>query len=477
MNHPQIDEDDAPEVSSDIEDESSSSCPPEVAESREVQQPKPPTRIELQPSDFYFGATLGEGAYARVVHAKSKKTGDEFAVKIMEKVHIKKENKIKNVLMERKILTMVSHPFVIKFHFSFQDAGYLYMCMDLVPGGMLLDLIITETTEHEKAGLIDKGCDLYTSQFYLAEIIEGLEYLHKMDVVHRDLKPENVLISAHGHVKITDFGTATLTSCDESPRNSFVGTQDYVSPEVLGGEKRVSKACDLWAVGCMVFQMLTGRSPFHEATEYLTFEAIMGHCKGSRPLVIPDSVDEHGRQLITALLQANEEDRLGCQTEDIHEGYAAIKAHPFFQAIPWGELINTPPPFTPDARGFPKGENMRDGAEDQWLFEGEPTPIAPIQRRSELIMQHDGDDKGGKGKKSTSIWEQFLKAEERQVFTSTIYKRKGLFSKRRQLILTDAPRLIYIDPTSMELKGEIPWTKAQPVSCIIKNTKEFDVHC
>lgn len=320
----------------------------------------------------------------------------------------------------------------------------------------MLDLIITQTTEHEKEGQVDKGCDLYTSQFYIAEIIEGLEYLHKMDVVHRDLKPESksmsvlrlyfyktpisvyklpytafvtsflsdVLISAHGHVKITDFGTATLTSFDESPRNSFVGTQDYVSPEVLGGEKGVSKACDLWALGCMVFQMLTGRSPFHEATEYLTFEAIMGHCKGSRPLVIPDGVDETGRQLITALLQANEEDRLGCQTEDINEGYSMIKQHSFFQAIPWGELINTAPPFMPDARGFPKGENMRDGAEDQWLLEGEPTPIAPIQRRSELTMQHDADEKSDKGKNRTSVWEQFLKDGERQVFTSTIYKRK-----------------------------------------------------
>ncbi|RYH28485.1 hypothetical protein EON65_12010 [archaeon] len=99
MSQPQMDEDDTPEVSSDIEDESNSSCPPEVFESQEVQPPKAPIRIELQPSDFYFGSTLGEGAYARVVHAKSKKTGDEFAVKIMEKVHIKKENKVRIVFM------------------------------------------------------------------------------------------------------------------------------------------------------------------------------------------------------------------------------------------------------------------------------------------------------------------------------------------------------------------------------------------
>lgn len=71
-------------------------------------------KLELKTSDFYFGKTLGEGAYARVVHAKSKRTGDQFAVKIMEKVHIKKENKIPNVLMERKVLAMISHPFLVK---------------------------------------------------------------------------------------------------------------------------------------------------------------------------------------------------------------------------------------------------------------------------------------------------------------------------------------------------------------------------
>ena len=99
-------EDEDPEPSSDIDEEEE--------ESPQPQQVKAPPRIELQPSDFYFGVTLGEGAFARVVHAKSKKTNTEFAIKIMEKIHIKRENKVKHVLMERKVLTMVSHPFIIK---------------------------------------------------------------------------------------------------------------------------------------------------------------------------------------------------------------------------------------------------------------------------------------------------------------------------------------------------------------------------
>ena len=114
-----------PDEASDIEEE------PVVDNNVKTQ------KVELSPADFYFGRTLGEGAYARVVHAKSKKTSAQFAVKIMEKVHIKRENKviitcscvqmyytmfqIKYVMMERHILTMVSHPFIIKFVFSISN--------------------------------------------------------------------------------------------------------------------------------------------------------------------------------------------------------------------------------------------------------------------------------------------------------------------------------------------------------------------
>lgn len=230
-----------------------------------------------------------------------------------------------------------------------------------------------------------------------------------------------MLLSLQGHIKITDFGTATICSDNESPRNSFVGTQDYVSPEVLSGEKQVTKACDLWAVGCMIFQMLTGRSPFREPTEYLTFEAIMGHCKGTKPLQCPDTIDEVSKDIIMKLLKANEDERLGCSESNVMEGYASLKSHPFFDGCQWGNLINTVPPYIPDSSCIPSSDNMRDGATDQWLLEGEPTPIAPIVRRSDINNPDSG--KISKSKVNSS-WDQFLKAGEKQVFTSTVYKRK-----------------------------------------------------
>lgn len=78
-----------------------------------------------------------------------------------------------------------------RFYFSFQDAGYLYMAMDLAPGGELLGLITAKQSEKQDAGIENEACDVYTTQFYIAEIIEAIEYLHSRKIIHRDLKPES----------------------------------------------------------------------------------------------------------------------------------------------------------------------------------------------------------------------------------------------------------------------------------------------
>ncbi len=88
---------------------------------------------------------------------------------------------------------MVSHPFIVKFHFAFQDPEYLYMCMELVSGGILLDLILEKQKENESRGIVDVACDIPTTQFYMAETVLALEYLHGLGVLHRDLKPESKL--------------------------------------------------------------------------------------------------------------------------------------------------------------------------------------------------------------------------------------------------------------------------------------------
>lgn len=105
--------------------------------------------------------------------------------------------------------------------------------MEIAHGGELLQLIDQKCEESKARGVQNVAFEEHMARVYSAEILEAVRYLHNSDVIHRDLKPENILISASGHIKITDFGTALLTnSTDEMSRNSFVGTADYVSPEV-----------------------------------------------------------------------------------------------------------------------------------------------------------------------------------------------------------------------------------------------------
>jgi len=472
---------------------------------------KKPSEEPKQPSDFLFGKCLGEGAYARVVHAKLKKNDNQFAIKIMEKMHIKKENKVKYVMMEKNILSKMQHPFIVRLYYTFQDAGYLYMAMDLAHGGELRSLIASEHRKHNAAlalamekdgsgvqkkvdeedemfrGFGDqqsgpesyKACDVHTAKFYVAEIIEAVEYLHDKDIIHRDLKPENVLITASGHLKLTDFGTAANAGGEgdeEEMRNSFVGTAEYVSPEVLQ-DQNTTKACDIWALGCILFSLLCGRTPFQSASEYLTFQSILHHCDGSEPLTYPETIPDLAKDVIGALLQPVPSERLGAGTGD-ENNFATLKSHPFFTGIPWGKLQDEEPPYVPNPANFPTTDNMQDGASDDWLFEGEATPIGGNMQTS-----RDSDELAFTANKLTSPTNvevdgiaKYLLEGETQVFSDLIWKRKGLFSKHRLMILTDYPRLIYFDPTTMVQKGEIPWSKQSPVKCTALSDHAFDVY-
>lgn len=313
------------------------------------------------------------------------------------------------------------------------------MCMDFAPGGDLLGLIVHYQDKQLKQGKKDIACDYTITRFYIAEIVEALEYLHGLNILHRDLKPEStlfanyflflwvilcvdILIDAVGHIKITDFGTSSMANDENSSRNSFVGTQDYVSPEVLSGEQKATKACDLWAIGCMIYQMLTGRSPFRAGTEYLTFETIMGHCKGTKPLEFPPIMTPDARDITLAFLRVNDTERLGAGDDNLDgNGYAAVKAQPFFIGVSWGQLAEAVPPFRPDSSKFPSTENMRDGAVDAWDVDGDPTPITD-GAEGKLSSGSDSEDYSVSG--SNKKWERFLYEGEKQVFTGLIYKRK-----------------------------------------------------
>lgn len=232
--------------------------------------------IKRTVKDFKFGKDLGEGSYSTVVLATDKLTGKQYAVKILDKRHIIKEKKVKYVNIEKHALNRLNNrPGIISLFFTFQDKYSLYFVLDYASNGELLTLI-------KKYGTLSEDC----TRHFGAQILDAIKHMHNNGVIHRDIKPENILLDSKFRIQITDFGTAKLLEkknhgepgedvdypVDVRAR-SFVGTAEYVSPELLES-KYCGKPGDIWAFGCILYQMVAGKPPFKATNEYLTFQKI-----------------------------------------------------------------------------------------------------------------------------------------------------------------------------------------------------------
>ncbi|GMH53225.1 hypothetical protein TrRE_jg11171, partial [Triparma retinervis] len=387
-------------------DSSSNSTPtptptptPEATSTSSNPSPPPPPR--LSPAHFLFGRTLGEGSYARVVHARYKGLDStsamtwgggerDYAVKVMEKRHIKREDKVKYVMLEKSLLSAFTSTLILSLHVSFQDQDYLYLCMDMCPGGELLGVIRYYQERRVSPG--SPCCPTPVTQYYLASIILALEYLHNLNVIHRDLKPENVLILADGRMKLGDFGTALdidgfgTRGRRASPEDStaFVGTAEYVSPEVLEGNDPANPAVDLWAVGVIAYHMENGRVMWKQGdTEFQVFQAINSKAKGEDVYDYPDFFNPDLKDLVEQLLKGPPMSRLGMSSfaPGTNFKYTSIRSHPYFVGFDWDLLSSgsLPSPHTPCAPKWLSvpDSSLTDGAMEleSYFLDGEATPL------------------------------------------------------------------------------------------------------
>ncbi len=339
--------------------------------------------------------------------------GRIYAMKTMRKTDMLHGKQMAHVKSEKDFLSTISSPWVVELFYSFQDANFLNLVMEYLPGGDLMSLLIRLDIFSEEM-----------ARFYLAEIILAIESVHNQGFIHRDIKPDNVLIDSDGHIKLSDFGLSTgfhethdteyyqrlLHGHNNSPylkksrsgdrlsamssrssskidlsikdnvetwkrhrralAYSTVGTTDYVAPEVYG-RGGYGNECDWWSLGAIMFEMLVGYPPFLAENAAQCCRKII-NWRDTLKIPREAKISEPAKNLIRRLM-TDADKRLGLF------GAHEIKSHPFFNGIDWDHIRESKAPFVPELSGpsdtsyFPSSKELEQDAIAKFMYSSNET--------------------------------------------------------------------------------------------------------
>ncbi|KAL2524414.1 Protein kinase PINOID [Abeliophyllum distichum] len=340
--------------------------------------------------DFNLVRQIGSGDIGKVYLCRLRSAVEEgrfYAMKVVDNEVLALKKKSQRAETERKIMKLLDHPFLPTLYAEFEASHFSCVVMEYCSGGDLHSL------RHKQP---QKRFSLTSARFYAAEVLVALEYLHMLGIIYRDLKPENVLVRSDGHIMLTDFDLSLCSdsipaiespdfSSDDPPSSptartltpfscisnrlfrskkiqtfsnnrlfvaepvtarscSFVGTHEYVAPEVASGRSH-GNAVDWWAFGIFIYEMIYGRTPFAGVSNAATLRDIV-----KKPLTFPTgapcSVSEmHARDLISQLLNKDPIRRLGSK-----RGAADVKTHPFFKDLNFALIRSITPTGLPGIR-------------------------------------------------------------------------------------------------------------------------------
>ncbi|KAL3869241.1 hypothetical protein ACJMK2_041948 [Sinanodonta woodiana] len=304
------------------------------------------SKCRMRHDDFEVVKVIGRGAFGEVQLVRHRSTKKVYAMKLLSKYEMIKRSDSAFFWEEREIMANANSDWIVQLHYAFQDHRHLYMVMDYMPGGDLVNLMSNYDVPEKWA------------KFYCAEVVLALDAIHSMGFVHRDVKPDNMLLDKYGHLKLADFGTCMRMDRDGMVRSdTAVGTPDYISPEVLksqGGDGYYGRECDWWSVGVFLYEMLVGDTPFYADSLVGTYGKIMDH-KNSLSFPSDIEMSDSAKSLIMAFLTDRTE-RLG------KNGIEEIKGHPFFRndQWDWGTMRNAVPPVVPELKSDVDTSNFDD---------------------------------------------------------------------------------------------------------------------
>ena len=297
------------------------------------------------PKDLQRWKTLGTGTFGRVSLVTHAITHQVYALKQMQKTQILQSHQERNIMNEKNLLLLCNHPNVLALVATYQDPDCLYMLMELVQGGELWSLIYEKTRETNhmrKKGF--GGFDVPTSQFYLGCVTSAFDHIHGHGIAYRDLKPENLLVDAQGYLKVIDFGfakqvpwTDPKTGVYHDKSYTICGTPEYLCPEIIQS-KGHDKAVDYWALGCLVFELLVGRTPFADDRQPEIFRKILNAKKFllSDDKIWPKHFPTDAKHIVQNLCTLEPPFRLGMSNKGIND----LKDHPFLSNVNFTSLLN-----------------------------------------------------------------------------------------------------------------------------------------
>ena len=270
--------------------------------------------VKLQ--DFVIMKMVGKGTFGKVFLVQNMHTKKIYAMKCIRKDIVIDNEQFENIKLEKDILYTIEHPFIVSMDYVFQNDFRIYFLMKFIKGGELFRHLNKAKRFNEEQ-----------ARFMIVQIAIALGHLHTKNILYRDLKPENILFGEDGYLLLADFGLAKTTKKNELA-NSFCGTAEYLSPEMIIGNGH-DHTVVWWTLGILLYELLVGIPPFFHKNKHRMYFLIK-----ESPVTFPDRV-KHGievsplaRDLIKKLLDKNKKKRLGA-TGDLEE----ILAHPFFTGI------------------------------------------------------------------------------------------------------------------------------------------------
>lgn len=242
-------------------------------------------------NDFEIGKPLGKGKFGNVYLAREKQSKYVVALKVLNKQQLMKSSMEHQLRREIEIQSHLRHKSILRLYGYFYDSKRVYLIIEYAPQGELYKKLMRAGRFSEKQ-----------SALYVQEMARALIYMHSKHVIHRDIKPENLLVGFNGELKIADFGWSV--HAPSSRRTTLCGTLDYLPPEMIENKPH-DENVDVWTLGILMYEFLTGAPPFETENTKETYRRI-AHVD----LKFPSYVSSEARDLLVKILRHDPQQRI-----------------------------------------------------------------------------------------------------------------------------------------------------------------------